>query len=110
MTRRRKLLMFAPLALVGLIAFIAIGGAIVRLLWNWLLPPVFGLPVITFWQAVGLLALSRILFGGFGMRGCGPGSRFRRRMEELTPEERERYREALRARWGSAAPTESGRL
>jgi RNA polymerase sigma factor (sigma-70 family) len=42
------------------------GGTIVRLLWNWLLPPLFGWPEVTFWQALGLLALCRILFGGFG--------------------------------------------
>lgn len=103
MTRRRKLLMFAPLAIVGMIAFIAIGGTLVRLLWNGLLPPIFGLPAISFWQALGLLALSRILFGGFGMRGCGPRG-FMRRRHEMTPEERERFREALRARWGAPSP------
>jgi hypothetical protein len=35
-------------------------------LWNWLLPPLFGWRQITFWQALGILALCRILFGGFG--------------------------------------------
>jgi len=42
------------------------GGEIVLHLWNWLLPSLFGWREITFWQAVGLLALCRILFGGFG--------------------------------------------
>lgn len=97
--RRKKLLMFAPLAIVGMIAFIAIGGTLVRLLWNALLPPLFGLSAISFWQALGLLALSRILFGGFSMRGCGPRG-YMRRTDEMTHEERERFREALRARWG----------
>lgn len=105
MTRRKKILMFAPLAIVGGVAFVAIGGVIVRLLWNALLPAIFGLPVISFWQAIGLLALSRILFGGFGMRGCGPRG-YMRRMQEMTPEERERFRQALRARWG-AGPSDS---
>jgi hypothetical protein len=100
MTRRRRLLMFAPLAIVGFTVFIAIGGAVVRLLWNWLLPPILGLPAISFWQALGLLALSRILFGGFGMRGCGPRSRLRGRWEHMTPEERERFRDGLRAEPG----------
>jgi hypothetical protein len=100
MTRRKKILMFAPLAIVGAIAFIAVGGAIVRVLWNALLPGIFGLPAISFWQALGLLALSRILVGGFGMRGCGPRG-YMRRMQEMTPEERERFRQALRARWGA---------
>ena len=105
MTRRRRLLMFAPLAIVGFTVFIAIGGAVVQLLWNWLLPPILGLPAISFWQALGLLALSRILFGGFGMRGCGPRSRLRGRWEHMTPEERERFRDGLRARWGFGPST-----
>ena len=100
--------MFAPLAIVGAIAFVAIGGLIVRLLWNALLPVIFGVPAISFWQALGLLALSRILFGGFGMRGCGPRGYFRR-TQEMTPEERERFRQALRSRWGAGPPSgESG--
>jgi hypothetical protein len=105
MTRRRRLLMFAPLAIVGFTVFIAIGGTVVRLLWNWLLPPILGLPAITFWQALGLLALARILFGGFGMRGYGPPSRMRGRWEHMTPEERERFRDGMRARWGFGPST-----
>jgi hypothetical protein len=38
-------------------------------LWNWLLPDIFGLRRVTFWEALGLLALSRILFGGFSQGG-----------------------------------------
>jgi hypothetical protein len=108
MTRRRKLLMFAPLAIVGFLVFIAIGGAVVRLLWNWLLPAIFGLPEITFWQAIGVLALSRILFGGFGMHSGGP-RRLRNRWEHMTPEERERFRQGMRDRWGfGPSTTETG--
>ncbi len=46
----------------GLIAATAFTFALM-LLWNWLMPVIFGLTVITFWQALGLLALSKILFG-----------------------------------------------
>jgi len=53
----------------GFVVFIVVGGFVVRLLWNWLLPPIFGLREITFWQALGLLALCRILFGGYGRGG-----------------------------------------
>ncbi len=105
MRGRRKLIWIAPLAIVGLAVFIAIGGFVVQVLWNWLLPSLFGWRQITFWQAVGLLALCRILFGGFGMRG-GPRSSMRRRMAErwegMTPEERERFRQAMHERWGWA--------
>lgn len=95
---KRKLLWFAPLAILGVAALIALGGWVVMLLWNWLLPALFGWPHIAFWQALGLLALCRILFGGVG-RGHGPGRHGRhrgmRRMAErwkgLSPEERERF-------------------
>lgn len=100
---RRRLMVIAPLAILGLLLFIAVGGAIVMQLWNWLLPTLFGWREVTFWQALGLLALCRILFGGLGGHGSYR-SNIRRRMEErcghLTPEERERFRQAVRARWG----------
>jgi len=110
--RRRRLILIAPLAILGMLLFIAIGGEIVLHLWNWLLPPLFGWPEITFWKALGLLALCRILFGGFGFHGSGRSS-MRRRMEErcenMTPEERERFRERMRARWGFGPSTSEGK-
>ena len=97
------------IALVILI-FIAAGGQAVLHLWNWLLPPLFGWRELTFWQAVGILALCRILFGSFGGRPLYR-SNFRRRMaerwEHMTPEEREKFREGMRGRcghWGERAP------
>jgi hypothetical protein len=105
MTRKRRLLMIAPFAIAGVVAFVMLGGVLVRELWNWLLPPLLGLPQITFWQAIGVLALSRILFGGIGLRGCGPRGRFMDRMQPMSAEERELFRDRLRARWG-ASPTQ----
>jgi len=111
MRRGWKMLFIAPLAILGLLLFAFLGGEAVKLLWNWLLPPLFGWPQLTFWQALGLLALCRILFGGFGHRGMG-SSGVRRRMadrmadrmaerwDRMTPEERERMRERMRGRWG----------
>jgi hypothetical protein len=104
--KRKWIFALAPL---GLAVFIAIGGGVVLLLWNWLLPTLFGWPQITFWQALGLLALCRILFGGFG-GGGGPRSRMRRRMaerwEQMTPEEREKLRQGMCSRsGGSGGPT-----
>ncbi len=107
MTRRKKLLLLAPLAIVGFAVFIALGGAVVQLLWNWLVPPIVGWREITFWQAVGLLALCRILFGGFGMHGGGPRRRMAERCQQMTPEEREKFRQGMRARWGFGARSES---
>jgi hypothetical protein len=100
----KRLIFIAPLAILGMLLFIAIGGAIVMRLWNWLLPQLFGWREITFWQALALLALCRILFGGFGSHGSGR-SHWRRcraeRWEHMTPEERERFRQGMRGRWGS---------
>ena len=96
---RGKWMWIAPLALVGIAAFAALGGFVVRMLWNWLLPPLFGWHTLTFWQALALLALCRILFGGLA-GGGGPRSRIRARMDErwnrMPPEERERIREKMR--------------
>ena len=114
--RGRKIIWMAPLAIVGIALFIVVGGEIVLRLWNWLLPSLFGWRQITFWQALGLLLLCRILFGGLGVRGSHHSnmrSRMRRRMaerwEQMTPEERESARE----RWSrcgfeppEAKPTE----
>ena len=104
MTRRkRKLIFMIPAAILGIALFIFIGGQVVMQLWNWLTPTLFGWRQVTFWQALGILALCRILVGGHGLRGPGR-SRFRRRMqerwEEMTPEERERFRQGMRGRCG----------
>jgi hypothetical protein len=110
----------APAAILGLVIFTFIGGEVVKLLWNWLAPTLFGLRLITFWQALGLLALSRILFGGFGLGGGGNrrsrrridgriNERIRERMDErwdqMTPEERERIRQGMRGSCGSGPST-----
>ena len=113
--RLKRVLWIAPLAILGILLFVFIGGQIVLHLWNWLLPPLFGWRAITFWQAIGLLILCRILFGGHGWRGP-VRSGMRRRMEErcaarveelsanMTPEERERFRQRMRERWGVSPP------
>ena len=110
--RWKRLILIAPLAILGMLLFIAIGGGIVLYLWNWLLPPLFGWREITFWQALGLLALCRILFGGSGWRGP-LRSNVRRRMEErcerMTPEERERFRERMGERFGFGPSTSEGK-
>ena len=72
-------------------------------LWNWLMPALFGLRRISWTQALGLLLLSRILFGGFGgRRGGRRGWKrdLKERWEHMTPEERERLRAGMRGRWG----------
>jgi hypothetical protein len=104
---------FAMFAVLFVPLFIALFGFGVMHLWNWLMPALFGLHLITFWQAVGVLVLSRVLFGGFhGRHGGHMGGR-RRMMErwgKMTPEEREQFRESMRGRCGPfAAPDSSPR-
>ncbi len=105
---KKKLIWIAPLAILAMAAFVWIGGELVMRLWNWLLPELFGWRTITFWQALGLLLLCRILFGSMG---CGRSMRsnFRRRMgerlEKMTPEEREKFRQCFRPTSGTGEPS-----
>jgi hypothetical protein len=107
--RVRKIVRMVVLFLMGATIFVVVFSWIVMKLWNWLAPELFGLPSIDQWQALGLLVLSKILFGGFS--GGSGASRSRRRCERrrheerLTHEERERLRAGLGASGGvSASP------
>ena len=101
--RKMKWFLIAPIALVAMVFFAFLGGGIVMLLWNWLVPALFGWHTLTFWQALALLALCRILFGrwgGHGMARSNARRRMKDRWQSMTPEERER----MRARCGFAPP------
>lgn len=102
--RMWRLMWIAPLAIVAMAAFAALGGYAVMWLWNRLTPAIFGWHTITFWQAFGLLVLARILFGGLGLHGPAGGNvrrRMRDRFEHMTEEERERFRQGMFGRFGS---------
>jgi hypothetical protein len=82
----------------GIVAFGAF-GLIVSGLWNALMPAIFGLQAINFWQAIGLLILSRILFGGWHGAGRRRGhGKCVSRWDHLNPEEKERFRQAMHER------------
>ena len=103
---KKKLALIAPLAILAMAAF----GLIVMLLWNWLLPALFGGHTITYWQAWGVLILSRILFGGFHGKTDSGGRwkhRMRERLEQMTPEERERFLHGLGSGPQSGAPSQA---
>lgn len=92
---------------IMLMVFVAVSvfGFVVMQLWNWLMPAIFGWHAVSFGQALGLLILSKILFGGFrGHAGRG-GWNWRRRMAErydqMTPAERENFRQGLQPRCGT---------
>jgi hypothetical protein len=104
MSRKKKLIWIAPLAILGMAAFIALGGYIVLQLWNWLLPALFGFRMISFWQALGILILCRILFGGFGMHGGRRRRGMKHPFEGMTPEEREHFRQRMRE-WAGSGPS-----
>ena len=95
---RRKKFIFIPFVIV---AAVLLFGLAVMLLWNAILPTVLGVASLNFWQAVGLLVLCRILFGGF--RGGGPGGRgrpayWREKWQHMSEEDRARFKEAWRER------------
>jgi hypothetical protein len=109
--KRKKLFFIIPAAVIGIALFITVGGWLVMSLWNWLLPPLFGCRMLTFWQAVAMLALCRILFGGVSGRGWRrsySGRRMGERWGRMTPEEREKIRQGMRERCGFGPPAGEG--
>ena len=98
----RKWIWMIPIGIAAIIVITFVGGTVVQLLWNWLLPPLFGWKELTFWQAAAMLALCRILFGG---RGGGGGGRSWRH-KNMTPEEKDKFRARMRERWGWPRPDE----
>ena len=110
--RLKRMILIAPLAILGMLLFAFIGGEIVLHLWNWLLPPLFGWHTVTIWQALGLLVLCRILFGGLGMQNNARsrmGGRMRERWGAKDPEERERLRQRMREKFGFGPRSGEGR-
>ena len=98
---RRKWFLRIPGIAVLVLAAVAVLGVIVQHLWNWLIPSIVGGRVITFWQAVGLLVLTKILFGGFrGRNGGHWRHRMAERWEKMSPEEREKFKQTLSRRCG----------
>ena len=100
----------AVMILVCITAFVMLFSFIVMNLWNAILPDVLGVKMITFWQALGILVLSKILFSGFGgfhHKREQIKNRFRQKMMDkwstMTPEEKQKFKEQLKNRcrgWG----------
>ena len=89
---RKKWFLIVPAALAGALVLGVVGGQLVMHLWNWLMPAIFGWREVTFWQALGLLLLCRVLFGGVGRRlGYGRGRRHIEHRERTRHEMRERF-------------------
>jgi len=109
-----------PFILIALL-LVSLFSFIVMTLWNTILSPVLNISVINFWQALGILVLAKILFGGFpgGWRGRPRWGwnkeMFEKRKEMLekwqtmTPEEREKFKQEWRSHcrgWGRPVPEE----
>lgn len=98
----KKGLLFVVIGIAAVFLF----GLLVMSLWNALLPDILGVKAITFIQALGILLLSKILFGGFGSGGHRGrrGSEWRQKMKEkwntMTPEEREQFKSEWKYRCG----------
>jgi hypothetical protein len=90
------------------IGAVLVFGAIVMGLWNAILPAVIGVKTITFLQALGILVLSKILFGGFGRGGRWHrgrqepwGNKWQEKWATMSAEEREKFKADWKNRCGS---------
>ncbi|MFZ1453304.1 MAG: hypothetical protein WAT20_11410 [Ferruginibacter sp.] len=100
------------------IAAVLVFGLVVMSLWNAILPVVLGVKAITFWQALGILLLSKILFGGFGgsrhnngWRNKGKWMEMKDKFAGMTPEEREKFKAEWKnkcgGRWSMRSTTDT---
>jgi|SRR5690606_26973399 len=85
------------------ILVVALVTFLTQQLWNWLIPALFSGPVLTFWQTLGLLLLSKILLGGFGRGHHGGGNKWKmhaqRKFSRLSPDERESIKQKMWEKW-----------
>ena len=93
-----KFMFFAAMAIV----FVFAVGNIVMFLWNWILPDAIGASEITFWKAIGLFVLTRILFGGFksgSRRGHRYGRKWKEKWRNMSEEERADFKQNWKSKW-----------
>ena len=80
--------------IVGFLVAVLGFGLITMLLWNILLPDIFGITTINFWQAIGLLVLTRVLFSGIGGGApmhSGHKNPIREKWQKMTLKERREF-------------------
>lgn len=104
---------FHPLKIVFFaivfIAFALAMGWVVMFLWNFILPDTIGVKPLTYWKALGLLVLTRILFGGFRGRPSPWGGdrkrKWRKKWMNMSDEERQQFKSKwkshYRKRWNT---------
>jgi len=95
----KMVLLFIIIAPLAILFF----GGIVMWLWNNALVPVLHISTVTFWQALGILVLSKILFGSFSGGRSNRHSNWKERMSKkwnnMTPEEKEKFKAKWNDRW-----------
>lgn len=90
---KAKVFKIVVMVVAGILAL----GLVVMALWNWLLPTLFvGVHEISYVQALGILVLSKILFGGFRGHGGMHKRMHRHHLKNMTPEQREKFKSGLR--------------
>lgn len=101
--RPGRFLFFGLMGIAALFGF----SAIVMLLWNAILPSLLHVGLIGYWQAMGLLVLSKILFGSMGPGGgrrrrhCGgPPAHLREKFMNMSEEEKAAFKEHWQKQWG----------
>lgn len=98
----------AKMVAFGLVAIAAV-GFITMYLWNWLVPELFHGPELTFWKALGLLALTKILFWSFAKKHHTPGGHWRPYWKDkwnaMSAEDREKFKQKMKDKWGCRVET-----
>ncbi len=89
------------LIILGIPAFVLLFGFGFMYLWNWIVPSLFHGPIITFWQGLGIILLSKIIFGGFkgkhgGHRHMDWKHKMKEKMSGMTQEEKEQFKQRLK--------------
>ena len=94
----KRFAFFVPLIIILIFGL----GFVVQYLWNALLPEIIGVGTVTYWQAMGILVLSKILFGGFNggkdkkskRKNCKKGkiSDLKEKWEQLDHEQKEKIK------------------
>jgi hypothetical protein len=77
-----RILVFAVAGVGVAVLFAGLFGWLVQILWNWLMPPIFGLKAITYWQGFGIILLAKILFGGMAHSPRRGQDRFNKRFHD----------------------------
>jgi len=104
----RNIFKFRFAGVIIMLVMFAVFGVVVMLLWNGILPGLFGFPALNYWRAIGILYLARILFGGFGHGFAwhggrrdnplfrGQGNELREKWMNMSDDERKEFMERFK--------------